>query len=608
MICPRCQTPVSEESKFCPQCGGVIPLSPPKEASPQKFFTGKKKFVVIGFVLLIFIIAGLWFFLSRQSSVPLAQMKKTVSPTERSEVVLEKAKVAIPQGAVSQETEITVKKYSAEKAPPPPQDSHLASEVYEFGPAGLIFSPDQPAVVTLPYDPANLSAEEIETLCIAYLKDGEWVPLEGSMVDTSQRTVSAPAPHFSLMGVLNKIGSAIKAVGEAAFQDVIEAKTSFSQLPPDLQETLQAEYSPQAIKGAVFWKVSQASKGASTTLAVANVVDQLSGLALSALEGGEEALEYALAEMVALTLGEEIISEAAGEEVGTISVALYETGKLGAAIAEKGFKAIRGTATLQAEIAQWILAEEMKYINANVGEGFQTLWQLNIVSPRRVQVYLVTIDGANNQTGLHDRGIKYYYYDTGSERFTSYYDDLVSRKIEVEISQKPAPSPTAPTPTPTSPAPSAGVSEERESSRGSIAAFAADWSWSKERNQDGKYGETKVSLDLGGKTVESATLYVTAGYSQQAGGAAGTVYISSRRQVPPTDGAHDKGGYWYGNSLAVGTSVGNFSCTYTASTSNFDVTNFLKNNSAVGTFYVAVENKDAADIGISSIYIKATVR
>ena len=147
-----------------------------------------------------------------------------------------------------------------------------------------------------------------------------------------------------------------------------------------------------------------------------------------------------------------------------------------------------------------------------------------------------------------------------------------------------------------------------ESSKGSIAAFAENWSWSKSRNQDGKYGETKVSLDLGGRTVETATLYLTAAYSQQSGSASGVVYISSTQQVQPTDANHDKGNYWYGNSISAGTQAGSFTCSYTASTSSFDITDFLKNNPSAGTFYVAVENKAAADIGISSISIKATVR
>ena len=58
------------------------------------------------------------------------------------------------------------------------------------------------------------------------------------------------------------------------------------------------------------------------------------------------------------------------------------------------------------------------------------------------------------------------------------------------------------TPTLVTPTPIAitSATQQMESSKGSIAAFAENWFWSKSRSQDGKYGETKVSLDLGGKT------------------------------------------------------------------------------------------------------------
>ena len=170
-----------------------------------------------------------------------------------------------------------------------------------------------------------------------------------------------------------------------------------------------------------------------------------------------------------------------------------------------------------------------------------------------------------------------------------------------------APLPTAevtPTPAPT-PTPITSATREMESSKGSIAAFAENWFWSKSRNQDGRYGETKVYLDLGGTTVETATLYLTAGYSQQSGSADGVVYISSTQQVRPTDTDHNKGNYWYGDSISAWTQVGSFTCSYIASTSSFDVTAFLRNNLLASTLYIAVENKAAADIGISSIYIKA---
>lgn len=163
---------------------------------------------------------------------------------------------------------------------------------------------------------------------------------------------------------------------------------------------------------------------------------------------------------------------------------------------------------------------------------------------------------------------------------------------------------TASTPTTAS----TSTTQEKLSSEGSINAFAENWFWSKERNQDGKYGETRVYIELGEGMIEQATLYMTPQYSQQSGEANGAVYISSTQQVQPTDAEHDKGNYWYGNSASLGTGLGGFTCSYNAATLSFSITDFLNNNRTANTFYVAVKNEATADIGVAHIYIEATVK
>lgn len=171
----------------------------------------------------------------------------------------------------------------------------------------------------------------------------------------------------------------------------------------------------------------------------------------------------------------------------------------------------------------------------------------------------------------------------------------------------PSSQPPPPSTSTSTPSPEATV-QMMESSRGSIAAFAEDWWWSEDRNQDGRYGESRINLHLGGRRVETATLHLRASYSQQSGGAEGVVYISISQQVQPTDADHDKGAYWYGNTISPLAQVGAFTCTYGGADYSFDITDFLKRNSLADTFYVAVENKAVADIGIGSIYIEAKVR
>lgn len=142
-----------------------------------------------------------------------------------------------------------------------------------------------------------------------------------------------------------------------------------------------------------------------------------------------------------------------------------------------------------------------------------------------------------------------------------------------------------------------------KSSTGSIGAFAKDWEWSKERNQDGEFAETRIDINLPGK-FKSATLVLAHGYSQEAGMANARVYISSERQVPSKDAAHNKGKWWVGDDAKFGRYVGSFESQYTYNPpARFDVTSFLKEHPA-NTYYVAVQNFDYADIGVNKIYIE----
>jgi len=166
----------------------------------------------------------------------------------------------------------------------------------------------------------------------------------------------------------------------------------------------------------------------------------------------------------------------------------------------------------------------------------------------------------------------------------------------------PTPSPT-PTPEPTD-APTPG--ETVTSTRGSVGAFARDWWWSKARNQDGAFGETAVTLDLGRQPVSSATLHVASGYSQQAGSARVTVYISTQQQVTLPDAAHHHDTFWVGNDFSLGVRVGEFTTSWDGHESNADITSFVNENPAE-TFYIAFENHAVADVGISSAYIDAVI-
>jgi len=87
--------------------------------------------------------------------------------------------------------------------PPPPEEANIISLTYDFGPAGTTFDP--PITLTFTYDP-NKIPEGIseEDLVIAIWDEavGEWVELEGCIVDPETNTITAPISHFTAFTVI----------------------------------------------------------------------------------------------------------------------------------------------------------------------------------------------------------------------------------------------------------------------------------------------------------------------------------------------------------------------------------------------------------------------
>lgn len=93
-------------------------------------------------------------------------------------------------------TEITM--LTMDEPPPPPEAAYVIGLIYDFQPSGATFDP--PITLTFSYDPADIPdgiAEE--DLVIAYYDEvaGEWVELEGCVVDTENNTITATVSHFT---------------------------------------------------------------------------------------------------------------------------------------------------------------------------------------------------------------------------------------------------------------------------------------------------------------------------------------------------------------------------------------------------------------------------
>ena len=97
-------------------------------------------------------------------------------------------------------TEISVLEMAA--PPAPPADTNVIGLVYDFGPEGATF--DQPIIITLTYDPAQIpEGVAEEDLVIAWWdkEAGEWVELL-SVVNPVTNTITAEISHFTPFTIL----------------------------------------------------------------------------------------------------------------------------------------------------------------------------------------------------------------------------------------------------------------------------------------------------------------------------------------------------------------------------------------------------------------------
>ncbi len=140
------------------------------------------------------------------------------------------------------------------------------------------------------------------------------------------------------------------------------------------------------------------------------------------------------------------------------------------------------------------------------------------------------------------------------------------------------------------------------STMGGIWAFAYDWWWSKQRNRDGRYAETKLIVPTSISHQDRISLSLWNWYSQASGSAHCKVYLSTQQQVTPTNNNHNLFTWWVGNQANLGTLVGEYDAVNTATEKHIDITDFITANNSE-EYYVAIENQGHADVAAGGIYI-----
>jgi len=122
------------------------------------------------------------------------------------------AELIIPKGTIAKNRwgqafySISIK----EKLSPedPPADSQIIGLVYDIGPSGATFYP--PIALTFTYSESLIPAGVAEgNLVMATWDNGEWVEIEGGMVDTASNTITVPVSHFSVFTVMAHTNPAV---------------------------------------------------------------------------------------------------------------------------------------------------------------------------------------------------------------------------------------------------------------------------------------------------------------------------------------------------------------------------------------------------------------
>jgi hypothetical protein len=130
-------------------------------------------------------------------SGPAAGSNTETIPPEGGSVTYENAAVDIPEGALDEETEISVGIPESAPSYTQPANTEKIGDVYEFGPAGTQFN--LPVTVTIQYNDSDIGSHNENTLKLLTFEDGGDTPAElaNVVVDTENNIVSGDATHFS---------------------------------------------------------------------------------------------------------------------------------------------------------------------------------------------------------------------------------------------------------------------------------------------------------------------------------------------------------------------------------------------------------------------------
>jgi hypothetical protein len=153
------------------------------------------------------------------SAVPLTTATATIGAFGGSVTSAAGESVTFPPGSLSKSTLVTLEVFDGSAMPPAPAGQACVLHAINLQPEGMTFDP--PAVITFPYDFADLSGSDEASLAIWVFINGSWKSLGGT-IDTVNRTVSVSVPHFTVYALMQR---AAPPAGEPALSEPVPAPT-----------------------------------------------------------------------------------------------------------------------------------------------------------------------------------------------------------------------------------------------------------------------------------------------------------------------------------------------------------------------------------------------
>ncbi len=245
--------------------------------------------------------------------------------------------------------------------------------------------------------------------------------------------VTAISVEPSYAGADTYYNQIIMRIENSAYDDVTDL--NYTMLPSILIDDLRDQYGyvEKDIKSIVRIKPSDFTVAASLVIDGANIINENAGYFADYATDGLDAVINSLAEAVISTT-----VQTSGGTPGKYAVYAYtlsEDFEEALVLLDEVSEVsdLASAQTIGLTLATKLLNTEMNYINSHMSGGFSGLAQLDIGEAQDFILFAVFIDKFNAQSGLMEKGVKYFYLkkENGIYSYPNYYSAMVYSTVNI---------------------------------------------------------------------------------------------------------------------------------------------------------------------------------